>query len=111
MALAMLPLDDRSVGRDKLSRALSVASALFVLMALITAGVAALGLFGLAGVAIDPGATEPAHLLGLPWSLAINAATAPTPILALALTYGALAINAVLLTLAGRLARPRQSGV
>ncbi|MBI5942226.1 MAG: hypothetical protein HY859_17600 [Caulobacterales bacterium] len=107
MALAMLPLDDRSVGREKLSRALSVASALFVLMALITAGIAALGLFGLAGVAVDPGAAEPAHLLGLPWSLGINATTAPTPTLALALTCGALAINAVLLTVAGRMARAR----
>ena len=107
MALAMLPLDDRSVGREKLSRVLSVASALFVLMALITAGVAALGLFGLAGVAVDPGAAEPAHLLGLPWSLAINATTAPTPTLALALTCGALAITAGLLALAGRRARAR----
>ena len=34
MALAMLPLDDQSVGRDRLSRARSVASALFALMAL-----------------------------------------------------------------------------
>lgn len=107
MALAMLPLDDRSVGREKLSRVLAVASALFVLMALITAGIAALGLFGLAGVAVDPGAAEPARLLGLPWSLAINATTASTPTLAFALTCAALAVNAVLLAVAGRLARDR----
>jgi hypothetical protein len=107
MALAMHPLDDRSVGRERLSRALSVASALFSLLALITAGVAGLGLFGLAGLAADPSAAEPARLLGLPWSLAINAGTAPTPAMTLALTCGALAINAVLLTLAGRLTRTR----
>lgn len=107
MALAMLPLDDRSAGRDRLSRALNVASALFVLMALITAGVAALGLFGLAGLAADPSAAEPAHMLGLPWSLAINDGTAPTPTISLALTCGALAINAGLLALAGRLTRAR----
>ena len=41
MALAMLPLDDRSSGREMLSRVFAVAGALFSLMALITAGVAA----------------------------------------------------------------------
>ena len=107
MALAMLPLDDQSVGRERLSRVLSVASALFALMALITAAIAALGLFGLAGLAADPTAADPAQLLGLPWSLAINDATASTPMMTLALTCGALAINAVLLTLAGRLTRTR----
>lgn len=107
MALAMLPLDDRSGGRERLSRALSVASALFALMALITAGIAALGLFGLAGLPVDPVAAEPAHLLGLPWSLGITAVTAPTPAMSLALTCGALAINAILLTAAGRLTRAR----
>lgn len=107
MALAMLPLDDRSGGRERLSRVLSVASALFTLMALITAGVAGLGLFGLAGLPVDPSAAAPAHLLGLPWSLAINPATAQTPVMSLALTCGTLAVNAVLLTVAGRLARRR----
>ena len=107
MAMAMLPVDERSDGREKLSRVLSVASALFTLVALITAGVAALGLFGLAGVAVDPAAAEPAQLLGLPWSLGITPATAQTPTLSLALTCGALAINAALLMLAGRLAHRR----
>lgn len=107
MAMAMLPLDGRSDGREKLSRVLAVTSALFVLMGLITAGVAALGLFGLAGSPVDPAAAEPARLLGLPWSLAITPATAPTPMLSLALTCGALGLNAVLLALAGRVLRAR----
>lgn len=107
MALAMHPLDDRSGGREKLSRALSVASALFALMALITAGIAALGLFGLAGLAVDPSAAEPARILGLPWSLAISPALASSPTLSLALTCGALGINALLLTVAGRMTRKR----
>lgn len=105
MALAMIPLDDRSAGRERLSRVFAVASALFGLIALITAGVAALGLFGLAGVAVDPTAADPAHLLGLPWSLAINPATAQTPTLALLLACGALVINGGLLALAARLTR------
>lgn len=104
MAMAMLPLDDRSDGREKLSRVLSVASALFTLVALITGGVAALGLFGLAGTPVDAAAAEPAQLLGLPWSLAITPATAQTPTISLALTCGAMALNAALLMLAGRLA-------
>jgi len=103
----MLPLDDRSVGRERLSRVLSVASALFTLVALITAGVAALGLFGLAGTPVDPAAADPARLLGLPWSLGINSATAQTPAINLALTCGALGLNAVLLAVAGRLAHSR----
>ena len=105
MALAMLPLDDRSSGRDMLSRGFAVAGALFSLMALITAAVAALGLLGLAGVAVDPAAAEPARMLGLPWSLAISPAIAQTPTVTLLLTCAAMAVNATLLMLASRLVR------
>jgi hypothetical protein len=107
MALAMIPLDDRASGRDMLSRGFAVAGALFSLMALITAGVAALGLLGLAGVPVDPSAAGPARMLGLPWSLAINPAIAQTPTVTLLLTCGALAVNAALLMLASRLVRTR----
>lgn len=107
MALAMLPLDDRSVGRERLSRVFAVASALYALIALITVGIAALGLFGLAGLAVDPSAAEPARMLGLPWSLAINPAVAQTPTMALLFACGVLGINAGLLTLASRLLRTR----
>lgn len=104
MTLALHPLGDASVGRERLSRVFAVTSVLFVLIALISAGVAALGLFGFAGP-VDPVAVEPAQLLGLPWSLAITPAVAPTPVMMLALSCGAMAINAVLITLAGRLMR------
>jgi hypothetical protein len=107
MALAMLPLDDRSGGREMLSRAFAVAGALFSLMALITAAVAALGLLGLAGVPVDPSAAGPARMLGLPWSLAITPAVAQTPTVTLSLTCAAMAVNAALLTLASRLVRAR----
>lgn len=107
MALAMLPLDDRSSGRDMLSRGFAVAGALFSLMALITGGVAALGLLGLAGLATDPSAAEPARMLGLPWSLAIRPALAPTPAVTLLLTCAAMAVNGTLLMLVSRLMRTR----
>lgn len=107
MALAMLPLDDRSGGREMLSRGFAVAGALFSLMALITAAVAALGLLGLAGVAVDPSAAEPARMLGLPWSLAISPALAQTPAVTLLLICAAMAVNGTLLMLASRLVRAR----
>ena len=103
MTLALHPLD-ASVGRERFSRVFAVASILFALIALISAGVAALGLFGLAGP-VDPVAVEPARLLGLPWSLAISPANAPTPVMMLALSCGAMAINAGLIALAARLMR------
>jgi len=107
MALAMIPLDGRTSGREMLSRVFAVAGALFSLIALITAAVAALGLFGLAGVAVDPSAAEPARMLGLPWSLAINPAIAQTPTITLLLICAAMAFNAALLMLASRLVRAR----
>ncbi|MDO8296303.1 MAG: hypothetical protein Q7T19_07675 [Caulobacter sp.] len=105
MTLAMHSMDDRAAGRERLSRVLGVASALYVLMALITAAVAALGLFGLAGVAVDPAAAEPARLLGLPWSLAISPVLAPSPTMLLLLAGGAMAVNAGLIQLAARMLR------
>ncbi len=104
MTLALQPMGDRSVGRERFSRVLAVTSALYGLIALITAVVAALGLFGLAGP-VDLAAAEPAQLLGLPWSLAISPANAPTPTLLMLLSCGALAINAGLIALAARLTR------
>lgn len=105
MALAMSTMDDRAAGRERLSRVLGVTGALYGLMALITAAVAALGLFGLAGLAVDPAAVEPARLLGLPWSLAITPALAPTPTSLLLLAGAAMAVNAGLFQLAARLLR------
>lgn len=103
MTLAIHPLD-RSAGRERFSRVFAVAGVLYALIALFTAGVAGLGLFGLAGP-VDPAAIEPARLLGLPWSLAISPANAATPLMLLLLSCGAMAINAVLIALAGRLMR------
>ncbi len=104
MTLAMHPMSDASVGRERASRVFAVASILYCLIALISAGVAALGLFGFAGP-VDPVAVEPAQLLGLPWSLAITPTLAPTPVMMLSLSCGAMAINAVLIAAAGRLMR------
>lgn len=105
MALAMSTMEDRAAGRERLSRVLGVAGALYNLMALISAAVAALGLFGLAGLAVDPAAVEPARMLGLPWSLAITPALAPTPTMLLLLAGAAMAVNAGLIQLAARMLR------
>jgi len=66
MALALNPMDDRDAGRERLSRLLAVAGAIYSLIALIMAGVAALGLLGLFGQPVDPAAAEPALMLGSP---------------------------------------------
>ena len=92
-------------GRERLSRVLAVAATLYSLMALISAGVAALGLFGLGGLAVDPAAIEPARLLGLPWSLAATASAAPSPAWLLGLVCATMAANFCLLALAARAAR------
>jgi hypothetical protein len=104
MTLAIHAMSDPSAGRERASRVFAVAGILYSLIALISAGVAALGLFGFAGP-IDPVAVEPAQLLGLPWSLAINPANAATPTMMLLLSCGTMAINAVLIGLAARLMR------
>lgn len=106
MALALHPLEDRGSGlRERLSRALGVAGALYSLLAVITGLVAAMGLFGLFGVSVDPAAVEPARLLGLPWSLALGSSAANAPAVSLLVTAGALTVNMIILALAARLAR------
>ena len=104
MTLAMHSMPEPSAGRERASRVFAVAGILYSLIALISGGVAAMGLFGFASP-IDPVAVEPAQLLGLPWSLAINSANAATPTMLLLLSCGAMAINAVLIGLAARLMR------
>lgn len=105
MALALHPLEDRDSGlRERLSRALGVAGALYSLLAVITGLVAALGLFGLFGVSVDPAAIEPARLLGLPWSLALGSSASNAPAVSLLVTAGALTVNMIILALAARLA-------
>jgi hypothetical protein len=104
MTLAMPPMSDLSAGRERASRVFAVAGILYGLIALITAGVAALGLFGFAGP-IDPAAVEPARMLGLPWSLAITPATAATPTMLMLLACGAMVVNGALIGLAARLTR------
>jgi len=104
MALALHPLEDGG-GRERVSRLLAVAGALYGLLATITLATAALGLFGLFGAAVDAAAADPAKLLGLPWSLALSAGGSPGPAVTLLAAAGALAVNGALLGLAARLLR------
>lgn len=104
MTLATSPLSDALAGRERASRVFAVAGILYSLIALMSAGVAALGLFGIAGP-VDPVAVESAQLLGLPWSLAITPALATTPVMTLSMSCGAMALNAMLILLAGRVMR------
>ncbi|MFZ5668367.1 MAG: hypothetical protein ACOY4K_02645 [Pseudomonadota bacterium] len=99
MALALQPVHDTGV-RERLSRAVGVASLLFLLLALAAFAVAVVGLLGLFGAAADPGAADAARALALPWSLALPAGD---PVQTLAAVGGALTLNAVLLALAARL--------
>lgn len=112
MATAINDFDDRDSGpREKLSRALGAAGAIYGLLALITAGVAIAGVLGLAGLVADPAAVEPARMLGLPWTLAMgdSQTLASTP--ALLLTLGGLAVNFLILTVGAALARGRRRRV
>lgn len=98
MALALQPVDDTGA-RERLSRAVGVASLLYLLLALAASVVAVVGLLGLFGVAADPGAAAAAGALALPWSLALPAGD---PVQTLATLGGALTLNVILLTLAAR---------
>ncbi len=107
MAMAINDFDFSEGGtRDRLSRALAVAGAIYGLMAAITGAVAAAGVFGLAGLAIDPASVAPAQLLGLPWSLAAGVA-GDAPTASLLVTLGALALNLAVLLVGSRLVRGR----
>lgn len=104
MALAINDFGTEGSGRDRLSRALGVASALYGLLAVITAGVAVAGLFGLAGLPVDPAAIEPARLLAMPWGLAAGGGDATASLL---VVLGGLAVNLLTLVVGSRLARGR----
>jgi hypothetical protein len=66
MAMAINDFETPEGGaRDRLSRALAVAGAIYGLMAAITGAVAVAGVFGLAGLTVDPASAAPAQLLGL----------------------------------------------
>ncbi len=107
MALALNEFESPEGGtRDRLSRTLAVAGAIYGLMAAITGAVAVAGMFGLAGLAVDPAAAAPAQMLGLPWSLAAGA-VGDQPVANLAITLGALLANLVVLLAGARLVRGR----
>jgi hypothetical protein len=105
MAMAINDLGSPEGGtRDRLSRTLAVAGAIYGLMAAITGAVAVAGVFGLAGLAADPASVAPAQLLGLPWSLA-GGAVSDQPAASVLITLGALLLNLVVLLAGSRLAR------
>ena len=107
MAMAINDFDNTEGGaRDRLSRTLGVAAAIYGLMAAITGAVAVAGLFGLAGLSADPGSVAPARMLGLPWSLAAGA-VGDQPAAGLAVTLASLAANLAVLLLGARLVRGR----
>jgi hypothetical protein len=107
MAMAINDLETPEGGtRDRLSRTLAVAGAIYGLMAAITGAVAVAGVFGLAGLAVDPAAAAPAQMLGLPWSLA-GGAVADQPTASVLVTLGALAMNLMVLLVGSRLLRGR----
>lgn len=107
MAMAINDFESPEGGtRDRLSRTLAVAGAIYGLMAAITGAVAVAGVFGLAGLTVDPASVAPAQMLGLPWSLAAGAAGSG-PAASLAVTLGALALNLAVLLVGSRLVRGR----
>jgi hypothetical protein len=107
MAMAINDFESPEGGtRDRLSRTLAVAGAIYGLMAAITGAVAVAGVFGLAGLAVDPAAVAPAQMLGLPWSLA-GGAVADQPAASVLVTLGALALNLMVLLVGSRLVRGR----
>ena len=107
MALAINDFESSGDGaRDRLSRTLAVAGAIYGLMAAITGAVAVAGVFGLAGLSVDPASVAPAQLLGLPWSLAAGA-VGDEPRASILLTLGALALNLAALLIGSRLIRGR----
>lgn len=112
MAITLNDFDDSDSGpREKIGRALGVAGAIYGLLALITGAVAVAGTFGLAGLAIDPGAVEPARLLGVPWTLFVPAAKDLAPIPSLALSLGGLVVNFAVLMIAAAFARGPRRGL
>ena len=107
MALALNEFESPEGGtRDRLSRTLAVAGAIYGLMAAITGAVAVAGVFGLAGLAVDPAAAAPAQMLGLPWSLAAGA-VGDQPAASVLVTLGALLLNLAVLLVGSRLVRGR----
>jgi hypothetical protein len=109
MAMAINDFETPEGGaRDRLSRTLAVAGAIYGLMAAITGAVAVAGVFGLAGLYVDPASAAPAQLLGLPWSLAVGAA-GNDPALSVLITLGSLALNLAVLLVGSRLVRGRTS--
>lgn len=103
MALAINDFSSEGDTRDRLSRVLGVAAALYGLLALIAGGMAAVGVLGLAGLAADPDAIGPARMLAMPWSLAAGG----DAVTGLAITLGALAVNLAILLVGSRLIRGR----
>lgn len=107
MAMAINDFENVEGGtRDRLSRTLAVAGAIYGLMAAITGAVAIAGVFGLAGLSVDPASVAPAQMLGLPWSLAAGAAGGE-PVASVLVTLGALALNLAVLLVGSRLVRGR----
>lgn len=105
MAVTTHHLDLREGGpRDRLSRLLGVAAALYGLLAVITGAVAA------AGLQTGDASAQAAQLLALPWSLAGGATPDPDPIGHLAIVLGGLVANLLLLVVGSRLARGRLRG-
>lgn len=109
MAMAINDLEDRDSGpRETLARSLGVAAALYALLALITGAVAVAGTFGLAGLAVDPSAIEPARMLGLPWTLAMGSTDALGAVPALLMALAGLVVNFAILAVGAALARGRR---
>lgn len=103
MALAINDFSPEGGNRDRLSRALGVAAALYGLMALITGALAVVGVLGLIGPAVDPSALQPGRMLALPWSLAAGG----DGVVALAASLVGMLANLALLLVAARLMRGR----
>lgn len=109
MAMAINDYEDTDSGpREKGSRALAAAAAIYGLLALITGAIAVAGVFGLAGLAADPSAVEPARLLGMPWSLIMGSADSLDRVPVLLFTLAAMAVNFAILGVGAAVTRGKR---